>query len=243
MQHRQVALVSGGSRGLGLAIVEHLLKQGEAVATFSRSESETARQLASEWGEQFSFHTCDIADAEAVAALVERIETEFGPIEYLVNNAGIAHDGVLAVFPEDQLESVISINLSGTLHLTRECVRRMLLRRRGRIVSISSIIGLRGYSGLAVYSATKAGIDGMTRSLARELGPAHITVNSVAPGYLETEMSGTLGEEQREQIVRRTPLGRLGMPDDVTGVVAFLLSDAASFITGQTIVIDGGIGS
>ena len=139
------------------------------------------------------------------------------------------------------VERVIMINLTGTLLLTRLAVRLMLVRSRGNVISISSIIGLRGYAGLAAYSATKAGLDGMTRGLARELGPRNIRVNSIAPGYLETDMSHGLDMAQRDQIVRRTPLGRLGVPSDVVGAVHFLLSPDSAFITGQVLVIDGGI--
>lgn len=241
LSSRSVALVSGGSRGLGLSIVRHLLENGWTVATFSRRATEQTEQLKEQYGDLFSFFPGDMADAASLSDVVRIVEQEVGPIAALVNNAGIARDGVLAVFPESQIEEVLSINLIGTLHLTREVVRRMLVRRSGRVINISSIIGLRGYVGLAVYSASKAGMDGMTRSLARELGPRNITVNSIAPGYLETEMTGTLAEEQRGQIIRRTPLGRLGTPEDVVGTVDYLLSDAAKFITGQTIVIDGGI--
>jgi 3-oxoacyl-[acyl-carrier protein] reductase len=164
-----------------------------------------------------------------------------GPIQALVNNAGIARDGVLATMRPVDIDAVLDVNLRGTLHLTRLVARPMLTRGTGSILNISSIIGLRGYSGLAVYSATKGGLDAMTRALARELGPRNIRVNSIAPGYLETEMSSTLGAEQRDQIVRRTPLCRLGRPDDVVGAVLFLLSPASAFITGQTFVIDGGV--
>jgi 3-oxoacyl-[acyl-carrier protein] reductase len=173
--------------------------------------------------------------------LVARIEAEAGPIQALINNAGIARDGVLAMMRPADIDAVLDVNLRGSLHLTRLVARPMLARTGGSILNISSIIGLRGYSGLAVYSATKGGLDAMTRALARELGPRNIRVNSIAPGYLETEMSSTLGDEQRLQIVRRTPLGRLGRPADVVGAVLFLLSPASSFITGQTFVIDGGV--
>ena len=144
--------------------------------------------------------------------------------------------------PEAVIDQLVQINLSGTLKLSRQVIRSMLLAPGpGVILNISSIIGLRGYRGLAAYAATKAGMDGITRALARELGSRKIRVNSIAPGYLTTEMTGELDEEQRQQIVRRTPLGRLGTPEDVLGSVRFLLSDAAEFITGQTLVIDGGI--
>jgi 3-oxoacyl-[acyl-carrier protein] reductase len=160
----------------------------------------------------------------------------------LINCAGIATDGVLAMMPENCIDELLEINLGGALKLTRRVVRSMLLcKRPGTIVNISSIIGLRGYSGLAAYAATKGGLDAMTRALARELGGRGIRVNSVAPGYLETDMTHGLDNCQKDQIVRRTPMNRLGVPADVVGPVLFLLSEAACFITGQVLVVDGGI--
>jgi 3-oxoacyl-[acyl-carrier protein] reductase len=233
-------VISGGSRGLGKALVEGLLSEGYRVSTFSRSATEFTDSLAG--NPSFHFTAADIADREKIGEFVATAESKFGIPYGLVNCAGIAVDGVLATFPEDEIERVIEINLVGTLALTRQVVRRMLLSKTGgSIVNISSIIGLRGYSGLSAYAATKGGMDAMTRALARELGERRIRVNSVAPGYLETEMTHGLDDRQREQIVRRTPLGRLGNPQDVVGPVSFLLSDRAEFITGQVITVDGGI--
>jgi 3-oxoacyl-[acyl-carrier protein] reductase len=243
-------VVSGGSRGLGLAMVRRLLACGARVATFSRRGSDAIEQLGSDptLSSRLFFKPVDATDSAAVAQFVADVGQRFGHVDGLVNNAGIARDGVLALMSDQAIREVIDINLVGTLVLTRECVRLMLLERgapgqthNGRIVTIASIVGLRGYSGLAAYSATKAGLIGMTASLARELGPRNITVNAVAPGYLATEMSGELNETQKAQIVRRTPLGRMGLVEDVVGVVEFLLSDAAGFMTGQTLVVDGGI--
>jgi 3-oxoacyl-[acyl-carrier protein] reductase len=221
--------------------VEALLREGYRTATFSRAPTEALAQLAEHYPGKITSLAGDMTDAAALEEVVRRVEREVGPIEALINNAGIAHDGVLATMRPCDVEQLIAVNLTGTLLLTRLVVRHMLVRGRGVVLSISSIIGLRGYSGLAAYSATKAGLDGMTRALARELGGRNIRVNAIAPGYLETEMTGKLDEGQKQQIVRRTPLGRLGRPEDVVGTVLFLLSPAASFITGQTLVIDGGI--
>ena len=236
-----LVMLSGGSRGLGLAILRELLSSSYRVATFSRKPTPEIRELEKEHAGRLFYYPGDMSDPAGLKGVVGRIESEVGPIQALINNAGIARDGVLATMRPADIDAVLDVNLRGSLHLTRLVVRPMLARTGGSILNISSIIGLRGYSGLAVYSATKGGLDAMTRALARELGPRNIRVNSIAPGYLETEMSSTLGEEQRVQIVRRTPLGRLGRPADVVGAVLFLLSPASSFITGQTFVIDGGV--
>ena len=234
-------IVTGGSRGLGFGLVEALLADGYRVSTCSRSPSEALKRL--ECPDLF-WQACRIGDADDVRAFIDAA-VEWGgasPLWGLVNNAGIAREGVLATFPEIDVEEVIQTNLVGAIQTARAFLRAKLVRRGpGRIVNISSIIGQRGYTGLAAYSASKAGLDGLTRALAREVGRLQVTVNSVAPGYLTTEMSGTLAEGQREQIVRRTPLGRLGDVADVVPVVRFLLGEGGAFVTGQTIVVDGGI--
>jgi 3-oxoacyl-[acyl-carrier protein] reductase len=236
-----VALVSGGSRGLGLDILRALVGDGYRVATFSRKPTESLQRLIQESPEQVLFQRADMSDEASLEDFVKQVEAELGPIHVLVNNAGIAVEGLLPIMNPDEIDNVVQVNLVGTLKLTRLVTRMMLLRKSGVILNISSIVGIRGYRGLAAYSATKAALDGMTRSLARELGNVNIRVNSIAPGYLETEMTGLLDEEERAQIIRRTPLGRLGNPADVAGLVCFLVSDAAGFITGQSIVVDGGI--
>ena len=182
----------------------------------------------------------DAADAAALRSFVQATYDRFGRIDCLVNNAAVAHDGLLATLPDEQIDQTLEVNLRAALLLAKECIRLMLLADGGAIVSISSIVGEHGFSGLATYSATKAGLIGMSRALARELGPRNIRVNAVAPGYLETELSKSLSPQQREQIIRRTPLGRLGRVEDVIPVVDFLLSPAGAFITGQVLTVDGG---
>jgi 3-oxoacyl-[acyl-carrier protein] reductase len=240
-ENRQVVLVSGGSRGLGLAVVEALLAQGHKVATFSRQGTVDIERLSAENPDCFASMVGDLGDPEAFPGLVRESEERLGPLTALVNNAGTLHEALLGRQPIEAIDRVINVNLRGTLLLTRQAIRGMMVRQRGRIVNISSIVSVSGYKGTAAYSATKGGIDAMTRALARELGGRNIAVNSIAPGYMKTELTATIDPAQLRQIARRTPLGRLGRVEDVVGVVLFLLSDAAAFISGQTIVVDGGL--
>lgn len=239
----RTVVVTGGSRGLGAGIVSEFLARGDRVATCSR----TSTELTNRWAEdpeldgRFHHQPLDLGDGAAVDEFIAGVADRFGAVEVLVNNAGVARDGVLGLVTAEQIDEVIDLNLKATLRVTRAVARQMLRQRSGRIINISSIVGLSGYRGLAVYSATKAALDGMTRALARELGSREITVNSVAPGYLRTEMSHGLTEEQLEQIARRTPAGRLGSPEDVAAAVGFLASPEAAFITGQVLVVDGGL--
>ncbi len=239
----RVVVVTGGSRGLGAGIVQSFLDSGDLVATCARSATEQTEAWAADpaSADRFLFTKADLsssADAQTfVAAVIER----WGRVDVLVNNAGVARDGILAMVGDDDIDTVIDLNLKGTIYVTRLVSRRMLARGSGSIVNISSIVGRSGYRGLAVYSATKAALDGFTRALARELGSRGITVNGVAPGYLRTELSHGLDEEQLNQIVRRTPAGRLGEPADVARAVQFLTDPANSYLTGQVLVVDGGL--
>jgi 3-oxoacyl-[acyl-carrier protein] reductase len=232
-------IISGGSKGLGRAIVAGLLGDGYCVSTFSRTSSSFIEEQAA--NESFFYLPADLADGSTLSEFVKLAEKKFGVPYGLINCAAIAADGVLATMPEDTIKKLVTVNVEGTLKLTRLVVRRMLLNKTGGVIlNISTISALRGFRGLAAYAFTKGGMDSFTRALARELGEQRIRVNSIAPGYYDTEMSKGLSEDHKQQILRRTPLGRLGEPADVVGPVLFLLSDQASFITGQVLVIDGG---
>jgi 3-oxoacyl-[acyl-carrier protein] reductase len=238
-------MVTGGSRGLGLAIVAGLLRENYRVITCSRTCSKELEKLR-EKTDRLYWGSCTLGVESEETAFFDEAVKWLGEstLHALVNNAGIASEGILATFPNVETEKIIATNLVASIRMTRLALREMITKRtHGRIINISSIVGSRGYTGLAAYSASKAGLDGFTRSVAREVGRRNITVNSIAPGYLETEMSAALEGRQRQQIINRTPLGRLGQVDDVVPVVRFLLSDDAAFITGQTIIVDGGITS
>jgi 3-oxoacyl-[acyl-carrier protein] reductase len=240
----RTVLVTGGSRGLGVGIVEAFLADGDRVATCSRSATERTDAWAADpaYADRFWFAPVDLADRDAAAAFVHDVVERFGPVDVLVNNAGVAKDGVLGTFGDDDVDTVIDLNLKATFQVTKLVVRKMLLGQGGgRIINISSIVGLSGYRGLTVYGATKAALDGFTRALARELGGRGVTVNSIAPGYLRTEMSHGLDEAQLDQIARRTPAGRLGEVEDVANAVRFLAAPESQFITGHVLVVDGGL--
>lgn len=239
-------IVTGGSRGLGAAMIEGLLADGYRVSTCSRKKSDNIARLIehADFGARFFWEACEVGEAAQVDAFVRAAADWAGDdgVWGLVNNAGVAQAGILASFPNVESERILRINLLGAIEMARAASQIMLRQGAGgRIINVSSIIGSRGYNGMAAYSASKAGMDGLTRALARELGRRAITVNSVAPGYVATEMSSTLTPMQIAQIVNRTPLGRLASEEDVLGLVRFLLSDAAAMITGQVILVDGGV--
>lgn len=237
---RRTVLISGGSRGLGQAIAEHFLAAGDAIATYSRSESEFTQRAQREWGDRFLWEAVDGGDAVALKTFVRTVEKRFGGVDVLVNNAGAALEKLLPMTSPADIDKNLQLNLNSAIHLSRLVSRIMLRGEGGVIINIGSILGARGSTGSAVYSAAKAGLEGLTRSLARELGPKNIRVNVVSPGFLATQMTEGMSQDQKTRIVRRTPLGRLGQVEDVVGVVDFLASPAAAFITGTTLVVDGG---
>lgn len=240
---RPVALISGGSRGLGADLVELLSKDGYVVATYSRSASPFIDQMLKSDPESRSFHweSIDSMDFDAVAKFARKVAKRYGRIDALVNNAAALTEGLLPLMKPDDIHRLIAVNLESTILLTRAVSRVMIHQQSGSIVNISSLNGIRGFRGVSVYGATKAGLDGFTRSLARELGAAGIRVNSVAPGYFDSDMTSGLTKAHEETIKKRTPLARLGKARDVAAVVQFFLSESAAFVTGQTIVVDGGL--
>jgi 3-oxoacyl-[acyl-carrier protein] reductase len=228
--------VTGGSRGIGRAIAVEFARAGADVVVGYRSGTEEAESVATEIGGRAV--QADVADPEQAKALVE----EAGEIAILVNNAGLTRDGVLARMTDADWRDVIETNLSSVFYTCRAASRGMMKRRGGAIVNISSIVGLRGNWGQTNYSASKAGIIGFTKSLARELGSRGVRANVIAPGYVKTRLTDELPEEARGAMLDNTPLGRLGDPEDVAGAVRFLCSDEASFITGEVLLVDGGLG-
>jgi 3-oxoacyl-[acyl-carrier protein] reductase len=236
----KVAVVTGGSRGIGAAISRELARAGARVAVNYRSGKEGADAVAAEIDGVAV--QADVADPGEAMGLVERVESDLGDLDILVNNAGTTRDTLIARMSDDDWETVVETNLRGAFNTCRAVSRRMLRRRAGAIVNLSSVVGLRGNVGQANYVASKAGIIGLTKALARELGARGVRVNAVAPGYISTALTEVLSEEIRAAILGNTPLGRLGDPEDVAASVRFLCSDAAAFITGEVLLVDGGLG-
>jgi 3-oxoacyl-[acyl-carrier protein] reductase len=237
----RVFLLSGGSRGLGQVLAEDLLRDGHIVATFSRSSTPFVEDAQDNYPDRFMWYSIDALDSDTVRQFVSSVVDRFGRLDVLVNNAAAGAEGVLALMRESDVQRTLGLNLEAVVLLTRSCVRVMLRQGHGAIVSVTSVLGLRGHAGVTVYSAAKAALDGFTRSLAREVGGQGIRVNSIAPGYFESDMVDSLSDAQKRQIVRRTPLGRLATPQDIVGAIRFLSSPAARFITGQTVIVDGGL--
>ncbi len=240
-----VVLISGGSRGLGLSLVDKFLDMGWRVATFSRSKTPQIEQREQDHGSigsgRFRWFAVDGTDEDQIRLTVKTIVKNWSRVDTLINNAGAGNDGLLALQRMQDVDQLINVNLRSAILLTQLCSKSMIKNGRGSIVNISSVNSVRGHSGVAVYSATKAALDGLTRSLARELGPRNIRVNSVAPGYFESAMVGELSDDAKKRIQRRTPLGRLAQTKEIAEAVCFLASDQGSFITGQVLVVDGGL--
>jgi 3-oxoacyl-[acyl-carrier protein] reductase len=236
-----VALVTGGSRGIGRSIREHLARAGARVAVVSRSAGPAAEVAAALSGEGHAGFACDVADPAAVDALVRQVESEIGPLGLVVNNAGVTQDNLLVRITDDAWNAVLDTNLKGAFNLTRAAARGMMRRRAGRIINVTSIVGLTGNKGQANYAASKAGLIGLTKSVAKELASRGILCNAVAHGFIDTDMTAALPQVARGELTAQVALGRLGTGDDIAGVVRFLAGPAASYITGQVIVVDGGM--
>jgi 3-oxoacyl-[acyl-carrier protein] reductase len=226
-------LVTGGNRGIGLSIARRLAADGESVTVTSRSGAPV---------EGLSVVQCDVRDAASVDVAFAAVEKEQGPVEVLVANAGITKDQLLALLSEDSFTEVVDTNLTGAYRVAKRAVRGMMRMRRGRLIFISSVVGLYGSAGQANYAASKAGLVGLARSLARELGSRGITSNVIAPGFVDSDMTAVLPEERKAAILSVVPLGRYGMADEVAGAVAFLAGPDGAYVTGAVIPVDGGLG-
>jgi 3-oxoacyl-[acyl-carrier protein] reductase len=236
----KVAMVTGSTRGIGRAIAHALAEAGAKVAVMGRDQAK-AEQAAGEIGHGAQGFACDVANEDSVNAAVAAIEKALGPVDVLVNNAGVTKDNVFLRLTDADWDTVLEANLKGAFRTIRAASRGMMKKRWGRIINVSSVVGLIGNKGQANYAASKAGLLGLTRSIARELASRGITVNAVAPGFIDTDMTANLTPEQREALAKQIPLERLGKPEDVAAAVLFLASETSAYITGQVLVVDGGM--
>jgi 3-oxoacyl-[acyl-carrier protein] reductase len=236
----RTALVTGSTRGIGRAIAEALAGAGARVAVVGRDQAKAAEAAAAIGGGAQGF-AADVGDPASITALVESVEKAFGQIDILVNNAGLTRDNILFRIKDEDWDTVIDANLRGAFLAIRATSRGMIKRRWGRIINIASIVGITGNKGQANYAASKAGLIGLTKSVAKELGSRNVLVNAVAPGFIETDMTAAMTPEARAALSGQIPLERLGSPADIAGVVTFLASEYAAYITGQTLVVDGGM--
>jgi 3-oxoacyl-[acyl-carrier protein] reductase len=236
----KAAFVTGSTRGIGLAIAKALHAAGAKVAVVGR-DGDRARTVASTLGDRAAGLACDVAREDQVTAAISAAEATLGPIDILVNNAGLTRDNILLRLTEDDWDVVLTANLKGAFHTTRAVIKGMMKRRTGRIINITSIVGLIGNKGQANYAASKAGLIGFTKSVAKEYASRNILVNCIAPGFIETDMTASLPDAARASLLQQIALGRLGRPEDVAGTVLFLASDLAAYVTGQVLVVDGGM--
>ncbi len=237
------AVVTGGSRGIGRSIVERFLANGATVDYFARSAGDSIEYFEDlGYAEKVAFHQVDVSDEEAVNKAIAKVEESRGGIDVLVNNAGVTRDGLIMRMSSEDWHTVMNVNLAAAFYASRAVARPMIKRRSGAIINVSSIVGLIGNGGQANYAASKAGLIGFTKSLAREVASRSVRVNAVAPGFIETDMTGKLTDSQREALANQIPMGRIGTGDEVADVCLFLASDMASYITGEVIAIGGGLG-
>ena len=240
----KTAVVTGGSRGIGLAIATKLAQGGANIAILyvgDESEGIKAKEELLQYGTKVEQYFCDVSDFEASQKVVEQVIEEFGGIDFLINNAGITRDKLILNMDEKDFDAVIGVNLKGTFNMIKHTYKHFMKKRFGRIVSTSSIVGLNGNAGQANYSASKAGIIGLTKSVAKELAGRGVTANAVDPGYIGTDMTNVLSDKVKDAMKAQIPAKRIGTPEDVANVVAFLCSDEASYVTGEVIRVDGGL--
>jgi 3-oxoacyl-[acyl-carrier protein] reductase len=237
----KVALVTGGSRGIGRSIADALAAGGARVAVVARDAARAQAAAGELAGDGHAGYGCDVADPDAVTALVKQVEGDFGSLDILVNNAGVTGDNLLMRLSDAEWDRVIDTNLKGAFNAIRAATRGMMRRRDGRIINITSVVGITGNAGQANYAASKAGLIGLTKSVAKELASRNILCNAIAPGFIETEMTAELGESTREALLGQIALGRLGRGEEIAAVVRFLSGPGAAYITGQVIVVDGGM--
>jgi len=236
----KTAAVTGSTRGIGFAVAQTLYAAGARVAVFGRDQ-ERARGVAAGLGERAAGFACDVAQEDQVSAAFAAVETTLGPIDILVNNAGLTRDNILLRLSGEDWDAVLEANLKGAFHTTRVVIKGMMKRRAGRIINITSIVGLTGNKGQANYAASKAGLIGFSKSVAKEYASRNILVNCVAPGFIETDMTSSLPDAARTSLLEDIALGRMGRPEDVAGTVLFLASDLSAYLTGQVLVVDGGM--
>lgn len=244
MLKEQTAVVTGGARGIGRAIALELAKQGANVIINyhgSVKKAEEVKKEIEEKGGTAEIMQCDVADFAACERFFQQVIEKYKRVDILVNNAGVTRDGLLMKMSEEEFDTVINTNLKGTFHCMRFVTRQMIKQRYGRIINISSVVGVAGNAGQANYAASKAGVIGLTKSAARELASRKITVNAIAPGFIETDMTKDLPDKVKEESIAKIPLGYYGKPEDVAGAVSFLASEKAGYITGQVLHVDGGM--
>ena len=244
MLENKVALITGAGRGIGRAIAVALAKEGaQVIINYNGSEKKAleVKQLIEEQGGKAVTCQCDVSDFTACEAFFKAVTEKYGRIDFLINNAGITKDGLLMAMKEEDFDSVSDVNLKGTFHCIRFAARQMMRQRYGRIVNMASVVGVAGNAGQANYSASKAGVIGLTKSAAKELASRGITVNAIAPGMIETDMTADLADKVKDEMMKQIPLKRFGQAEDVANAAAFLVSDEAAYITGQVLHVDGGM--
>ena len=244
MLNGKIAVVTGASRGIGKAIAIKLAGLGATVVinyNGSAQKAEEVKQKIIAEGGRAETMQCNVADYDACEAFFKAVIEQFGRIDILVNNAGITKDGLIMRMSEEEFSSVVDVNLKGTFHCIRFASRQMMKQRSGRIINMSSVVGISGNAGQINYAASKAGVIGMTKSAAKELASREITVNAIAPGYIETDMTNVLSDKVKEETLKQIPLGRMGQTEDIAAAAAFLASDEAGYITGQVLAVDGGM--